>query len=928
MKKLLIPMLTLACGLTVGAMAACTPTEDDTVGGDISIMNFWAGNEDEETYTIVNNTDGSLDIKYVKSGAWQYARRSFAYETAEQLAAVNTLVLEGTMTTSTNDPVVTLKIEYNGDIAAKEVTFTMSETSATYEWDLSEADLENASRLVLFAEGNRVEAEGTIHITKMTLTSDAINPENDIEDSGEEPVEQVVNEITASDATFNGGWYDSGDSVYTITKDGDAYDVTYDKKANSYASIRAIVTGSAIADYKTVRLTVQGTAGERVIVKPFDKVEVNHLLTGGEDEIIVDITGVTDVDYTTELPVLVMIQPGEIDVTGTFTILNAEFSTEEAPEEEVQQVNTITATDTAIDAGWYDNGDNVYTVTADGTAYDVAYASKTEYAAMKALVTGEAIKDMKSVVLTVQGTAGKEIMLKPFDNNTLETRFTFTGEAQELVVDISSVVADLDTSAQLPIIIMVEPGVSGASGEFTILSAAFSTEEAPEDEDPQVVNTITADNTTINGGWYDNGDNVYAITKDGSAYNVAYTKGAAHSYSAMKALVTGAAIADMKTLEITVKGTAGESIIVKPFDKIEKTFELTGNEDTFIVDVTTVVGDLDTSAQLPVIIMIQPGLTSVNGAFSILNCEFSTEEAPTTPEEPGDEDPQVVNTITADNTTINGGWYDNGDNTYVIVKEGTVYNITYTKGATHSYTAMKALVTGAAIANMKTVEITLKGTAGESVIIKPFDRIEKTFTFTGNEDTFVVDITSVVGSVDTSAQLPIIIMIQPGATGVNGTFSIINCEFSTEEAAEVPEEPGDNDPQVTTITSENTSFGGWVDGGDGKYTVVEENGTYEITKAANGSWAQLKAYVTGAAIGEMSKLEIKVSGVQGDYIIAKLGTVEAKLEPAETDETTLTIDLSQVTGVDYTGTVEIIFFFNWDATTETSFTIESAQFVA
>ena len=910
MKKLLIPMLTLACGLTVGAMAACTPTEDDTVGGDISIMNFWAGNEDEETYTIVNNTDGSLDIKYVKSGAWQYARRSFAYETAEQLAAVNTLVLEGTMTTSTNDPVVTLKIEYNGDIAAKEVTFTMSETSATYEWDLSEADLENASRLVLFAEGNRVEAEGTIHITKMALTSDAINPENDIEDSGEEPVEQVVNEITVSDATFNGGWYDSGDSVYTITKDGDAYDVTYDKKANSYASIRAIVTGSAIADYKTVRLTVQGTAGERVIVKPFDKVEVNHLLTGGEDEIIVDITGVTDVDYTTELPVLVMIQPGEIDVTGTFTILNAEFSTEEAPEEEVQQVNTITATDTAIDAGWYDNGDNVYTVTADGTAYDVAYASKTEYAAMKALVTGEAIKDMKSIVLTVQGTAGKEIMLKPFDNNTLETRFTFTGEEQELVVDISSVVADLDTSAQLPIIIMVEPGVSGASGEFTILSAAFSTEEAPEGEDPvtPVVNTITATDTAIDAGWYDGGDKVYTVETATKGFKVSYVKGAGHTYSVLQALVTGDAIKNMKSINFTVQGTEGKSIMIKPFNlqPLETTVNFTGEEQTVSIDIADEVATLDTTANLQIIIFAEAGTPSVSGEFTILSASFSTEEASENP----DDTPTTPTptTITMNNRTF-GGWVDGGDGKYTVVEENGTYEIT--KAANGSWAQLKAYVTGAAIGEMSKLEIKVSGVQGDYIIAKLGTVEAKLEPAETDETTLTIDLSQVTG-VDYTGTVEIIFFFNWDAT-TETSFTIESAQFV---------------PEVTEITATNTSFGGWVDEGNGVFTVTEADGKYNVTKAGGGSWAQLKTFVTGEAIEDMTSVQIVLSGVQGDYVIVNVAGKEVKFEPAADDTVTATVNLAEIANLDGSSIINIMIFFNWDATTETSFTIESTQFVA
>lgn len=890
MKKLTIAAISLATCATVGLLAACDSCNKDKKGSDadISLKKYWAGNENEETYSFKNEANGDLTVKYEKSGQWQYASRSFAYEAEADLALMKTLVLEGSMVTSTNDPMVTLKITYKGTIPEKEVHFTMSESKATYEWDLSNAQLDQALSLMLFAEGNRVSATGTITINDIHLTAKAINQANNIEKS--EPAdEKVVNEITATNKTLNGGWYDSGDSVYTVEKSGTDYNVTYSKKSFEYPNVQAIVKGDAIKTFKTLRVTVKGTAGEKFRINFYDGVTLaNHeseivTLTGGDDEIILDLTTfIADFDCSVEQKVFIMAQPGTTDVSGSFTIKNAEFSMEEAPAPEVQVVNEITATNKTVNGGWYDNGDAVYTFTKDGTSYNVAYdKGGREYPMFKAIVKGGAIADMKTLLVTIKGTEGERIAFKPFDQ--CEQTFTLTGGDDVLVIDLTEV-TNVDFTTEKNILAHVQPGATNVTGTFIIKNAEFSTEEAPAPVEEKVVNEITAASATLNGGWYDDGAGAYTVAKGDNVYNVTYNKASGHQWVNVNARVKGDAIKTYKTLRVTVKGTAGEVFKINLFtgsNHESAPFTLTGGNDEIVLDITSFIADVDCTTPHLVIIMAQPGTDNVSGAFTIVNATFSTEEISTPVEE------KVVNTITADSETLNGGWYDNGDLAYTAEKaaDGS-FNVTYNKKS-NGFASIYAGVTGDAIKTFKTLRVTIKGTEGEKFRINFWtgaNHESDTLTLTGGDDVIILDLTKFdnLADVDYTATHRVIIMAQYNVQNVSGTFAIKNAEFSMEEA------PAPVNPKVINqiTATDATVNGGWYDDGAGAYTVVKSDDVYNVTynKVAGQEWVNVNATVTGEAIKDYKTLRVTVKGTAGEKFKINLYTNGNH----ESDEFTLT----------------------------------------
>ncbi len=562
--KLLSLLLTVALIFTVFGIVACQPQDQET--WPINIANFWSGNEDEETYTVRAGEDGtSVVISYEKSGEWQWVRRSLATEEAEQLANVKTLVLEGKMTTSTNDPRITLKIEYSGDIAAKEVHFYMSETVATYEWDLTGAQLDKAVRLLIFAEGSRVSAEGSIEISRFQLTNEEINEANDVTKQTPPVAETKVNQITAESKTANAGWYDNGDGVYTIAQDGTAYNVSYEKKSFGWALFYALVKGDALAQMKTFSITVQGTAGQVLIVKPFDKVEARYTLTGEEDLIQVDLTTAQDVDYTAELKIIIFAQPDTQDVSGSFQILGAEFSTEDAtvtPDPTPSQ--TVSPIDSIASSLVNDGTSSRFTIAGNKLTYTTA--------GWDTAVGYINVDGVSSIAVTVKGISGHTAILKI---GSIEQKFeassangVLSGEEQTVMFDVSAlngvqefrVFADWDAWADIETV----------TGELTIVSVRnVATIESIASS---LVNANAAGRFTIAG-------NKLTYTTAGWDTAVGYIN-----------------VDGVSTIAVTVKGISGHTAILK-IGGIEQKFEassangvLSGEEQTVTFDVAALSG--------------------------------------------------------------------------------------------------------------------------------------------------------------------------------------------------------------------------------------------------------------------------------------------------------------------------------------------------
>ena len=608
----------------------------------------------------------------------------------------------------------------------------------------------------------------------------------------------------------------------------------------------------------------------------------------------------------------------------TKAAINADHNVEKKPddgEDTAWTWNEITATNTTVNAGWYDAGDAVYTVAKDGNAHKVTVnkvRAGQEYSALTAIISGEAIRTMKSFKITVKGTSGQAILVKPFDN--AETKIEFDGTEQTVIINVEAFASDanrdytqkdltaLSSLGQLGqdnrVNILALPGQAPATGEFTIISAEFSTQEAPAPEVKEEVTEITATNGKVTSAWYSNNAGFYTFNKEGSAVKVSYTTGA---WQYFYANVKGEAIATMKKLVVEIKGAEGTRLLIKPFDAKDAWVTLTDAEvDTIEIDITDVLNK-DFTASQKILIFVEPekDASSVTGEMTLVNVEFSTEEV-SNPIPPVVEE---VTEITIDNGKVTSAWYSNNEGFYTFEKEGNSVKVSYETGAWQYFYAN---VKGEAITSMKKLVVRISGAEGTRLLIKPFDAKDAWVTLTDAEvDTVEIDITDVLNK-DFTVNQKILIFVEPekDASSVSGEMTLVSVEFSTEAVSQQPSGPQAieyNGDQKLVINDH------WYDKDGGKWTVAEAEGIWTLSYGANHSWGPVATHLKlGDAVMNYVVAEFKAPA--GIPYILKFGDTNA-FEVTGTGEWQVTsIALTK----NVTGNVEVLIFAGWDDTNENS----------
>ena len=260
------------------------------------------------------------------------------------------------------------------------------------------------------------------------------------------------------------------------------------------------------------------------------------------------------------------------------------------------------------------------------------------------------------MTLTVSGTVGKNILVKPNDNGALERRIEFT------TTDPITVTFHAESFAN--VLIFAEGGTEGASGIFFIHEAVLSY-------------TYEVDEITSN--------DYYTVTAGDNGFDVAYDK-AGDGYRFLNVVFPVADIAGLNTLTVTLSGTVGESVLLKPNDNgaLERAVSFT---------TTDPVSETFTFAQFTNLIMFaQPGNGDATGTFTIVSITLSyteaTEEAPA-PEWKGYgltvAQTETNVTITYANTP--GEWWNNNAQLAIPDYDGTKTAIvlTYTGVAGQEY---------------------------------------------------------------------------------------------------------------------------------------------------------------------------------------------------------------------------------------------------
>ncbi len=891
-KIVLAVLLSLILIVSAVIAVACKPDEEDNGGVvkiDMSKAADWDPLDDTETaYVIRTNSDGKLQLDYTTSN-YQFVKRVFV-EPVEDYQKVKKLVAKVKMTSNQSEPQLLFKVE--GDdttVEYPEVTVNVTGEYKTYEWNFAKFsnadpyDLTKAARLLICADPGDANAEGSIVFEELYMSSEDIVEANRVALPHKPVVEDYTwNEITATKTSVT-EWTPDANGVYTITKSGTTVKASVNKDkvdGDEYTAMIGYIYGDALKTMKSFKIDIKGPSGKTALVKPLDYKDFKVTFDGTVQHFEFDISeqaSRSDANFAqsanpqadNKVAILVLngLNAGKADIE----ISSASFSTEAAvvDEETTEQVNEITATETTANKGWYDLGDNAYTITknADNT-YNVVFDKKGhEYATMYALVKGAALSTMKSVKLTVVGTAGTHLTFKPFDDNNYQSNFTLKGGEETFSVDISENVKNKDVNSELKVCIIAESGNKTATGEFTIKNLQFSTEEASGPVDPStLVNEITDTNRKITQGWHGLDVGVYEITADGTAFNVHYKK--TSDYNFLRVWVKGNAIANMKSVTFTISGTAGKTILLKPFDSndLQKTPTFSGNEDKVTIDISSYVAGKTFADKVPFLIAIEPGIaTNPEGDFRIISVEFSTEAAPVT---------KVENNITVDERSVSAGWYDKQDGVYKVEKQQDgSFKVTFDKKG-FEYPMLHALVKGGDIAKMKSIKFVVKGTAGLKLIFKPFNQskpMETEVTLEGTEagETFVVDISSYVNEKTFATAEDILICAAGGDKTAKGEFTILSAEFSTKADGSAP----DYNTNYKEITHESLDVSKWqpASGAESVYKVEEKDGGVDVTvtKSAGMQYVALQSYIWGDHLKNVKTFRIVINGDSGTKLLLK-----------------------------------------------------------
>ncbi|HHZ18076.1 MAG TPA: hypothetical protein GX390_02190 [Acholeplasmataceae bacterium] len=510
---------------------------------------------------------------------------------------------------------------------------------------------------------------------------------------------------------FTEGWESNDEGVYEFEKQSDgSVKVSYNKGNLEWALMRHDFQG-APTGLNTLTIVLKGTAGKSVLLKPNDAgaLEQTVTFTGENQEVVVNADAFTTI--------LIFAEPGTANASGEFYIVSAKLSYTRSALPADQEVD--------VNKDWIDNDGGIYTITEADGKVTVEFNKSTgqEWAFIKT-VFAENLANHNTIIMRFKGTAGQQLIVKPNDKGAFEQTITFTGEEQEAVFKL--------TEAPKMILIFVDPLNGAKTGSFEIISAKVV--YYPEDYD-------------FTSGWISNDEDVYEFKaqEDGSV-KVSYDKGSME-WTFMRHNFEGAA-SGLNTLTIVLKGTAGKSVLLKPNDAgaLEQTVNFTGEEQEVVVTA---------EAFSTILIFAEPGTANATGEFFIISAVLSY-----TPSQAVDPEIEV---------DVNKNWIDNDGGIYTITEADGKVTVEFNKSEGQDWAFIKTEFEDD-LSNHNAIVMTVKGTAGQQLIIKPNDKgdFEQTVTFDGEEQ----EVTLIL----TETPRFILIFVDPINGAKTGSFEILSAK--------------------------------------------------------------------------------------------------------------------------------------------------------
>lgn len=662
--------------------------------------------------------------------------------------------------------------------------------------DLTSLTLEQKNAITdfkIFIAAGVAPAAGEVTFTGAFMTADW---------EYEEPVFEV-NEYNGTDASFSlGHWYDGGDLAYTITANGSAFEVDYDKSGD-WNFMYALVDGD-FSGFAKLEFELTGQVNKTILLKvesPVGNKEQQFTFDGTKQVFSIDLTAMTQAQLEQLNKVVMFAVPGG-QGSGEFTIHSVTFKN----------------ADYMVDTAWTSLDAGVYTFSGTAPAVVVNYnkAAGQEWSAMVNNFDSVKVAGLNKMIIVVKGTAGKSVLIKPNDMGTLERLVTFT--------DANPVTIEVEAPALTKLVIFGEGGTAPATGSFEIVSVTL-TYVAPEFDFTKVVH--------FNGDWVANNGSIYTFDFQPTKTLVTYNKLAGNEWEWFRTVFDAKEVAGLNTLSITLKGTAGKQVLIKPNDNgaLEKWVTFTDDQP-----ITTVIV---AEQFMNVFIFAEGGTAPATGSFEILGASLSYQ------------------------AKLEGTWVENDPGTYTVTTNAGITTVNYTK-VNQGWVFLKSNIEAAKLVGLNTVSVTLRGTDGKQVLVKVNNSVEKWVTFEGT-DPVTVEVTIPEGITG------VIMFAEGGVDNATGSFEILDAKV------------------FYRADLVNT----WVENDPGTYATTVAAGvtTVNYTKVNQG-WVFLKTNIAAGDIEGLNTLTIVLSGTATKQVLVKVNnSVEQWVTFADDQPVTVTITI-------------------------------------
>ncbi len=824
--------LLLVLGLVFGLFACVEREPDDDEPTTVNMLGDWMDGGDE-VYTLDINSENALSFTFDKQ---TYAWAAVVKDFSDSLASMKTLII----TLQGSGVPVLFKLESEDGTLAREVQLNANPTLATYQWDFTgdEDFLALAGKMLLFAAPNQTGVSGNVLISKLEFTmADATG---NVITSGHSdfvaPDPNIYDGVADSFGVIN--WYDGGDSVYDVTEDNGVYVVAYDKtlETHHWSFIRADLQGP-FSNFAKLEFVITGELGQTALLKiegPAGFKELPVTFDGTEQTFVMDLMTLLPASLDALDKIVIFGSQGTTG-TGSFTLHSVTF---------------LPAL-TDINSGWYSLDEGVYVPTEnlDGSV-DVVYdkASGNEWSVLK-LDIDAAWSSLNTLTLVIQGEAGQNFIIKPNDDGLLEKNITLTDD-QPLTLTFEGTFTS--------IILFAMPNVAPATGTFTIVSATL--DYVPAVFDPTLV-------YDFNNEWFENDPGTYEfeVQPDGSV-KVFYAQS---GWNYMRRNFDISEVAGLNTMTITLSGTVGKQVLLKPNDS--------GAMETWVTfedaEPLTFVFRADTFANL---LIFAEGGTAAIGDFTIHEAYLSYTYDITAWQETDvyDITENVDGSLTVD--------YDKVDNSWAFFRVD-----------------FPPMVDG-----LNTLTMVLSGSIGQTILIKPNDQgaLEEWVTFDSTDPLTLV--------FKADAFTTIIMFAEAGTDTASGTFTIHEATLTYVPIVFDPDK----------VLDINT---GHISGDAGVYTfTVDVDGVLvEYDKIAGQEWSFMRINIDQEEAAGLNTLTIVLKGTPGEQVLIKpndMGALEQWVTFVDETEITIVIEYHTFLSV-------LLFAEGGTAPADGEFTIVSAE---